>query len=149
MEKELIKILSKKPFYELRLEKWWHGENDNKTEMVAAYNLQGHYIGTKEDAEYLCDKRGIRPESFSANSVCSIGFNESEQKWYGWSHRATFGFNIGHITKEGDCQTTSGYTDEYVKDHPEELEKLIPIGFECKDLGDCKKVAIAFARSVS
>ena len=24
-----------------------------------------------------------------------IGFSEKEQKWYGWSHRAFYGFKVG------------------------------------------------------
>jgi hypothetical protein len=33
----------------------------------------------------------------------SIGFSEAEQKWYGWSHRAIYGFGIGAEVKQGDC----------------------------------------------
>jgi hypothetical protein len=33
--------------------------------------------------------------------VARIGFSEREQKWYGWSHRAIFGFGVGsEVTKE-------------------------------------------------
>ena len=33
----------------------------------------------------------------------SLGFNPIEKKWYGWSHRAIFGFGIGSTCKKGDC----------------------------------------------
>ena len=31
------------------------------------------------------------------------GWSEKEQKWYGWSHRAIFGFGIGSKVSRGDC----------------------------------------------
>lgn len=64
----------------------------------------------------------------------SIGFSEKEQKWYGWSHRAIYGFGVGHVVEDGDCAVgTDG----------------IKVGFKCKTLDDCKKLAKAFAKSVS
>lgn len=35
-------------------------------------------------------------------SVARIGFSEIEQKWYGWSHRAIYGFGIGSQVSKGD-----------------------------------------------
>jgi len=100
--------------------------------MKSAYNEKGEYIGSPKFARYLY-KRGIKPEKIDPrNNVCSIGFCEKEQKWYGWSHRAIYGFGIGCIVKEGDCAA------EY-----------LPVGFRAETLEDCKKVAIAFANSVS
>jgi len=32
-----------------------------------------------------------------------VGFSPKENKWYGWSHRAIFGFEIGSTCKKGDC----------------------------------------------
>jgi hypothetical protein len=49
-----------------------------------------------------------------------------------WSHRAIYGFAIGDTVKEGDC-----------------VADYLPIGFTAKTKADCKKMAIAFARSVS
>jgi len=69
-----------------------------------AYTPEGHYIGNPKDAYHLCKKRGIKPELRTPSSnVCSIGFCEREQKWYGWSHRAMFGFGVGSKVKAGDC----------------------------------------------
>lgn len=67
----------------------------------------------------------------------STGFSEKEQKWYGWSHRAIYGFGIGHVCKEGDCGVGEGLGGG----------SLEP-GFECKTLDDYKKVATEFAKSV-
>lgn len=73
-------------------------------EMEICYTLAGDYIGDIEWAKRLCEGLGVAPEKASAShSVCSIGFSEKEQKWYGWSHRAIGGFGIGSHVKKGDC----------------------------------------------
>lgn len=80
--------------------------------------------------------------------VACIGFSEKEQKWYGWSHRAIYGFGVGYIAKKGDCVTTSGWTDDYLAKHPE-ADLSVKVGFRVKNMEDAKKCAIAFAESVS
>lgn len=80
---------------------------------------------------------GIEPEkSDPSHSVCSIGWSEKEQKYYGWSHRAMIGFGIGDKIFDpdfGDDETI------YVKHG----EKTI------KNKEDAKISAIAFAEYVS
>lgn len=72
-------------------------------EVEAAYTLADEYIGNPDAARTICGM-GIKPELRSPDhNVCSIGFCEAEQKWYGWSHRAIFGFGIGSTVKKGDC----------------------------------------------
>jgi hypothetical protein len=72
--------------------------------MLVAVNLDGVYIGLEADAKRLCDEKGISPIGISRKSqVCSIGFCENDQKWYGWSHRAIYGFGIGSVVEKGDC----------------------------------------------
>ena len=63
-----------------------------------------------------------------------IGFSEKEQKWYGWSHRAIYGFKVGDKCKDGDLGVGDGYT---FKD-----------GDILKTLDDCKQRAKDFAKSV-
>lgn len=120
------------------------------TEKVA-YTPSGDYIGTPEVAHSLCNKRGILPELVPKSSVdrkvCSIGFSAKDQKWYGWSHRAIFGFGVGAVAKKGDCVCSSGWTDEYLAKHPDQ-DLSLPVGFEAKTLDDAKQMAIAFAESV-
>lgn len=73
-------------------------------EMTSGYTLAGEYIGNIENTEYLCVKMGIKPElSSQDHRTCSIGFCQEEQKWYGWSHRAIYGFGVGSQVKQGDC----------------------------------------------
>lgn len=82
--------------------------NETKTPetimMRAAYTSGGDYIGNPKTAHFLCKKRAIRPELVRPDAnVCSIGFCETEQKWYGWSHRAIYGFGVGSTVNPGDC----------------------------------------------
>ena len=60
----------------------------------------------------------------------SIGFSEKEQKWYGWSHRAIYGFGVGSKVKKGDC----GYKGKT---------------WTAKTLDDAKQMAKDFADGVS
>ena len=82
------------------------------------------------------DKHGIIPEKISPDSkVNQIGWSEKEQKWYGWSHRAIFGFGIG--AKSGPRKV--GYALLKKENGP----------LEAKTIDDCKKMAIAFAREIA
>jgi len=100
-------------------------------EMSTAFSLPNlEYIGKTKFAYRLVHKYGIisfqsinkkpvpnfsKPEKalnvlinnlmaeYSFSPTCCLGFSEKEQKWYGWSHRAIFGFGIGSIIKKGDC----------------------------------------------
>jgi hypothetical protein len=147
IERQVLKSRKFKAGFELRDEMWDIGDG-HPTKMKATYNPEGCYIGTTRDAWRLCVKRGIKPEkSHPTHDVCSIGYSEKDGKWYGWSHRAIFGFKIGDKVEEGDCCASSGWTDEYLAEHPEE-DTALPVGFEAKTVEDCKKMAIAFADSV-
>ncbi len=122
-------------------------------QMVSAYTVGGDYIGDEKTAQHLCDEYGIYPElsepklSDPSHKVCSIGFSRKYRKWYGWSHRAIFGFSVGDVVKEGDCCASSGYIQEYIEQHPE-ADRSLPVGFIAKDIFDAKRMAIAFADSV-
>jgi hypothetical protein len=98
----------------------------------------------KSSMQTYLDKHGIK----AAPSKHSIGFSASEQKWYGWSHRAIFGFGVGHILKKGDCAATSRFTDEHLASHPN-ANRGLPVGFKANTLADAKRMAVAFAESVS
>ena len=154
MENNNHKILNirryKKYGYEVRTEQFEVEGNLNRTyELKSAYNENGDYIGNSVDAFRLCRIRGIKPEpSNEQATTCSIGFCEKEQKWYGWSHRAIYGFGIGDEVREGDCTAKSGWTEECLKEHPER-DLSLPIGFKARNLDDAKRMAIAFADSVS
>jgi len=70
--------------------------------IIAVSKIDGSYIGLPDYAQQLED-RGIAPQAMPGNAVASIGFCEAENKWYGWSHRAIFGFGVGSSVAKGDC----------------------------------------------
>ncbi len=143
IQKELARLV-------IKFENWQTVETERKTLMVSVYTEQGDYIGSLDNMTLgLLNKYGILPEKADLkHNVCSIGKSFKDGKWYGWSHRAIYGFAIGDEVKEGDCCNTPGVTEEYLKDHPEE-DISLPIGFIAKTEEDCKRMAIAFAESVS
>jgi len=74
------------------------------------------YIGTPDWALLLL-KRGIDLETLEAlldggHTAC-IGYNPKEKKWYGWSHRAMYGFGPGSEVKPGDCAYVPANREEY------------------------------------
>jgi len=137
------KIIKERPLYDVKEEIWNNDIPGVKDQtIVACYTKSGEYIGDEKTAKYICDKKGIIPEKRDASHcVCSIGFQPDEQKWYGWSHRAMFGFGIGYKVKKGDSMAKG---QEFSRD-----SSAVDVGFEAKTLEDCKKLAYAFADSVS
>ena len=147
---ELLSTRRYKAGYEVRTERvWFDGQEKDAIVMKNAYTPAGDYIGDSKTAHRLTVKLGIAPEkSDPDHCVCSIGFCEREQKWYGWSHRARYGFGVGDTAREGDLCAESGWTDEYLAEHPEE-DTSLPIGFTAFTLDDAKRMAVAFAGAVS
>jgi hypothetical protein len=88
-------------------------------EMSVAYNHKGDYIGNPKEAYYLCVKRGILPEPIDGSQICSIGYCKKDRKWYGWSHRALFGFKTGSKVKIGDCGFTPSNREEFIEAYRE------------------------------
>lgn len=43
-----------------------------------------------------------------------LGFSEEQDKWYGWSHRAIFGFGVGSVCKAGDSAFVASNKEEYI-----------------------------------
>jgi len=123
---------------------------DKPVIMQEIRTMEDKYVGVLDDAQIKSlFTQGILPETdYRDNNVVSIGKSYKDDKWYGWSHRAMCGFSIGDVVKEGDCTASSGWTEEYLADHPEK-NLALPVGFEAKTEEDVKRMAIAFADSVS
>ena len=99
---------------------------------------------------WMLHHNGIRPVRPSWASRCVIGFNDQEQRWYGWSHRAMASFGIGDVVEEGDCAASSGWLEG--AEDPDSgvlLDISLPVGFKAESLDDARKIAEAFAESVS
>lgn len=122
-------------------------EDESQFWHVVAHNKNGNYVGNPDTAKRLLE-RGIEPELANKDdNVCSIGKSLKDGKWYGWSHRAINGFEVGDRVEEGDCTNSSGLCEEYLEEHPEE-DLSLPVGFVAKTDEDAKRMAIAFADSV-
>ena len=138
IKKRVISERTFKAGYVVRRELWFHYSDIRGTEMRSAYNLNGEYIGDPKFAKRLIIDRGIMPELASKNhSVCSIGFCEKENKWYGWSHRAICGFGIGD--KLFEERFLKSDTTPFIKAGKKTI----------RDMNDAKQAAKNFAGYVS
>lgn len=156
---QVLKARRYKAGYEVRTEKVVWGDDEESVIMKSAYTVpEGYYIGSSVWAHRLIVRRGIKPEpreptcpeaNGGRGRTCSIGFCADEQKWYGWSHRAIYGFGVGDTISSPDhlC-ACSRWTDEYLAEHPED-DLSLPMGFVAHTLADTKRMAVAFADSVS
>lgn len=85
--------------------------------IMSVYNIAGEYIGDPEFALFIANRK-IKPEkAHSEHQVCSIGFCEKENKWYGWSHRAIYGFGIGSKISKGMCGFLPSNKQEFIDTH--------------------------------
>lgn len=148
MNSKTLKIRKYKAGYEIR-EELHDGTTayDGKNfVMKVAYTPAGDYIGNSRQAHRLVKLKGIKPEIIdSSHTVCSIGFCEKEQKWYGWSHRAVYGFGIGSKVKKGDCAYVPSNPAEIIKNLIEDQNLDATLITTCNK-GKSIKVAIPMVR---
>lgn len=72
-------------------------------------------IGDKEFATKLFNY-GIEPETIlPEHEVCSIGFSEELQKWFGWTHRSIWGFKIGSEVKKSDIAYLPSNKQDFIE----------------------------------
>ena len=96
--------------------------NDNGC-MHYCSKIDGSYlthVGMEKDWPKRLLKKGITEQlqNKSNNPGCTvnIGFNPQEKKWYGWSHRALYGFGISSTCKKGDCHYIPTDKDDFLED---------------------------------
>lgn len=73
-------------------------------------------VGMEEELEYLL-KLGITCEiqdGYGEPKTACIGFNPTSKKWYGWSHRAIYGFGIGSECKKGNAGFYPSNKQEFI-----------------------------------
>ena len=94
-EGEIIKVVSR-PCYLVvtELQRYGLSKKDKPFPIKYAVSKSGQYIGTPRDAWRLVNVAGISvfERRNPTSKVCSIGYCLHKKKWYGWSHRAIFGF---------------------------------------------------------
>lgn len=95
----------------------------------SAYNDQGQYIGDPKFARFIY-RLGIKPEFISQkSSVCSVGFNKKQKRWYGWTTRSILSVGVGDKIDEGHV-----------------LSCLIPVGTVIENLDDARKLVVKFVQ---
>ena len=148
----ITKITSYMPFSPNIVRHWTQEEMEKECVKHTYYisNVDGGYIGSEDEYKLLVEEWHIMliQKALPSDNTCSIGYDPSTNKWYGWSHRALWGFTIGDVVKEGDLTATSGLVEEYRIQHPEE-DWSLPVGYIAKDLNGAKRMAIAYAKAVS
>jgi len=91
----------------------------------------------------------IKPEKADSNNqVNSIGKSEADGKWYGWSHRAVYGFGVGDEVKGKSGGKKVVYPKLPNGDFDWDNGKYEP-DFVIKNDKHAREVAINFAKSVS
>lgn len=87
------------------------GSSDIKDDDGKCYysKYDGSYItrvGVEESVQFLAD-RGITKEL-----THGVGYSPDAGKWYGWSHRAIYGFKVGSTCKKGDAHFRASNIEE-------------------------------------
>lgn len=111
------------------------GSGDHRCIPTAAYTQEGYYVGDKQQAEFLV-RKGItsQVQPRGDGTPCSIGFCPADLKWYGWSHRAIYGFGIGSSVKQGDCAFSPSSKEEIEASMLEFWDLTDPYAWrECED----------------
>jgi len=69
------------------------------------------HVGMEDNIKFLADRE------ITEELTHGVGFSPKDNKWYGWSHRAMYGFTIGSECKKGDCHYTADNPEEMINDH--------------------------------
>lgn len=75
------------------------------------------------------------------STIRHMGYSPTRKKWYGWSHRAVFGFGVGSKVSKGDVIASNEFADP--------RRGVYKPGFVARTLDDAKGMAAAFALAVS
>ena len=137
----MIKVLLRRVtrFYEVRTQRMSGADGAPSGPPLTvswAYSPHGHFVGDERMAKRLA-KYGIVPELAAPDRrVCSVGYSTKDGKWYGWSHRAIFGFKIGDRVYDGSFGNEK---TPFVRHGKRTI----------KSFADAREAACAFAKSVS
>jgi len=86
---------------------------DNEASDVYKSNFDDSYIahvGLEKNIKFLADRE------ITDQLTHGVGFSPKDGKWYGWSHRAIFGFEIGSTCKKGNCHYVGSTEAEQEED---------------------------------
>lgn len=85
---------------------FWRMEPEGTPVLIkSAYSPEGIYLGGTRWAYRIVKKYGITKFFLTRKnpdaSTASVGYSPKRGKWYGWSHRAIYGFKKGQLKKKG------------------------------------------------
>ena len=113
---KILKYKSGK-FYDVVTEMVPKDEYGSPEDMPITYALSksGGYIGDSKTAYRLVHKFGIEHFENPDCKTCCVGYSPKSKKWYGWSHRAIYGFKVGSTVKKGSCAYEPSNKEEFVE----------------------------------
>ena len=74
--------------------------------------FDGSYItqvGMEKSVRFLADRE------ITEELTQGVGFSPKDNKWYGWSHRAIYGFEVGSTCKKGDCHYNASNEEDEIE----------------------------------
>lgn len=119
--------------------------NETKIERIISKNFElreysdenmdfGKCWMKKDSDQYFChdgllnDYKFLLDHDIDELIEFNLGFSSKNQKYYGWSHRAIFGFGIGYKIKKGDVCYVSETIEEEIEHlkswHSEDSEEI-------------------------
>ena len=106
--------------------------------------IKRFYEGMKDDIEKKF-KISKFEKTDPKHCVCSIGYSESNDKWYGYSHRAICGFGIGNKLFDAEWNDDGKLSEEEV----EKLKFVERGSITIKNNEQAREAASNFAKYVS
>ena len=95
----------------VRCEELWRDPDweDTPSKRTVIRTIGGDYVCSPDFVDWMI-REDIRPEKREPqHHVCSVGFSPTQQRWFGWSHRAACGFGLGDRVFQEDAP---GCTDQ-------------------------------------
>lgn len=76
------------------------------------------FVGMEDKIDYIVTNGLTQVQNMNgvAGNSANIGFSEEEQLWYGWSHRAMYGFGIGSKVVKGDCAFSAPSLEDKIEE---------------------------------
>ena len=105
---DIKEYLEKVAYKELRKEDWLTEASE-----IYCSKFDGSYIthvGLEDDVKFLADRE------ITEELTHGVGYSPKDNKWYGWSHRAIYGFTIGSTCKKGDAHYRGSNLKELEED---------------------------------
>lgn len=86
---------------------------DGDDGMVYLSNYDDSYVtrvGMEKSIKALADRE------ITDELTHGVGFSPKDGKWYGWSHRAIYGFEVGSTCAKGDSHYKAANLDDEIED---------------------------------